>query len=111
MVCWAWLIPVRLQPPEGGADAVAIQIMYASLALVAVGVGFLKPNISTIVGRLYEDNDPRRDSAFTVFYMGINLGAFASSLIVGGVGEIYGWGYGFALAGIGLLTRFCSFCQ
>ncbi len=97
--------------PEGGADAVAIQIMYASLALVAVGVGFLKPNISTIVGRLYEDNDPRRDSAFTVFYMGINLGAFASSLIVGGVGEIYGWGYGFALAGIGLLTGFVVFIK
>ncbi len=57
-----------------GFDNVAVQIMYLSLALVAVGVGFLKPNISTIVGRLYQDNDPRRDSAFTIFYMGINMG-------------------------------------
>ncbi len=97
--------------PEGGSDAFAIQVMYASLALVAVGVGFLKPNISTIVGRLYEDNDPRRDSAFTIFYMGINIGAVVSSLVVGGVGEIYGWGYGFALAGLGLLTGLVVFIK
>jgi POT family proton-dependent oligopeptide transporter len=81
-------------------DALAIQIMYLSLALIAVGVGFLKPNISTIVGRLYADNDPRRDSGFTIFYMGINVGAALSSLIVAYIGENYGWGYGFALAGV-----------
>jgi len=74
--------------------------MYGSLALIAVGVGFLKPNISTIVGRLYAENDVRRDSAFSIFYMGINVGAFISSLIVGYVGETFGWGYGFALGGI-----------
>jgi POT family proton-dependent oligopeptide transporter len=72
-----------------GQDALAIQIMYASLALIAVGVGFLKPNISTIVGRLYAENDARRDSAFSIFYMGINVGAFLSSLIVGYIGETY----------------------
>lgn len=95
--------------PDAGADALAIQVMYASLALVAVGVGFLKPNISTIVGRLYSETDPRRDSAFTVFYMGINLGAFVSSLFVGWVGEAYGWEYGFGSAGIGLLLGLAVF--
>ncbi|WP_333797030.1 peptide MFS transporter [Rheinheimera sp.] len=94
---------------EAGQDAVAVQIMYLSLALVAVGVGFLKPNISTIVGRLYSDTDPRRDSAFTLFYMGINLGAFASSLFVGWIGEAYGWEYGFGSAGIGLLLGLVVF--
>ncbi|MGH8078032.1 MAG: peptide MFS transporter [Lysobacter sp.] len=84
----------------GSPDVFAVQIMYASLALIGVGVGFLKPNISTIVGRLYSDNDPRRDSGFTIFYMGINVGAFMSSLIVAYIGENIGWGYGFALAGV-----------
>lgn len=94
---------------EMGFDHLAVQIMYLSLALVAVGVGFLKPNISTIVGRLYEDNDPRRDSAFTIFYMGINMGAFISSLFVGWVGIEYGWEYGFGSAGIGLILGWLVF--
>jgi POT family proton-dependent oligopeptide transporter len=81
-------------------DAFAVQVMYFSLALIGVGVGFLKPNISTIIGRLYPDNDPRRDSGFTIFYMGINVGAALSSLIVGYVGINYGWGYGFGLSGV-----------
>ncbi|TWI09527.1 peptide MFS transporter [Aerolutibacter ruishenii] len=84
----------------GQQDAFAVQVMYFSLALIGVGVGFLKPNISTIVGRLYAPNDPRRDSGFTIFYMGINVGAFLSSLIVAWIGEKIGWGYGFALAGV-----------
>lgn len=87
-------------PENAVRDAFAIQVMYASLALIGVGVGFLKPNISTIVGRLYADDDPRRDSGFTIFYMGINVGAFLSSLIVAWIGEKVGWGYGFALAGV-----------
>lgn len=91
------------QASAAGADTLALQVMYLSLALVAVGVGFLKPNISTIVGRLYTDEDPRRDSAFTLFYMGINLGAIFSSLFVGWIGIAYGWEYGFASAGVGLL--------
>ncbi len=81
-------------------DDFALQVMYASLALIAVGVGFLKPNISTIVGRLYADGDPRRESGFTIFYMGINVGAALSSLIVAYVGERIGWGYGFGLSGV-----------
>ena len=87
-------------PANAVRDGVAIQVMYFSLALIGVGVGFLKPNISTIVGRLYSDDDPRRDSGFTIFYMGINVGAFLSSLIVAWIGEKIGWGYGFALAGV-----------
>lgn len=79
------------------------QIFYLSLALIIVGVGFLKPNISTIVGELYPSNDPRRDSGFTIFYMGINIGAFSSSLLCGWLGQTYGWAYGFGLAGIGML--------
>ncbi len=85
---------------QGVQDAFAVQVMYGALALIGVGVGFLKPNISTIVGRLYADTDPRRDSGFTIFYMGINVGAAASSLVVGWVGIQMGWGYGFALAGV-----------
>ncbi len=81
-------------------DDAALQIMYASLALIAVGIGFLKPNISTIVGRLYPDGDPRRESGFTLFYMGINVGAASSSLIVAYVGERIGWGWGFGVAGV-----------
>ncbi|MFD0726233.1 peptide MFS transporter [Lysobacter brunescens] len=87
-------------PDNAVRDGFAIQVMYFSLALIGVGVGFLKPNISTIVGRLYSADDPRRDSGFTIFYMGINVGAFLSSLIVAWIGEKIGWGYGFALAGV-----------
>jgi len=85
---------------QAAQDGFALQVMYASLALIAVGVGFLKPNISTIVGRLYADGDPRRESGFTIFYMGINVGAALSSLIVAYVGERIGWGYGFGLSGV-----------
>src|SRR5690606_41624999 len=81
-------------------DELAIQVMYMSLALIGVGVGFLKPNISTIVGKLYADDDPRRNSGFTIFYMGINLGAMASALIVGYIGIAWGWGWGFGLSGV-----------
>ncbi len=84
-------------------DALAIQVMYMSLAMIGVGVGFLKPNISTIVGKLYPGDDPRRDSGFTIFYMGINLGAMLSSLIVGYIGIAWGWGYGFGLSGVLML--------
>ena len=84
-------------------DAVALQVFYFSLALIVMGVGFLKPNISTIVGRLYPQDDPRRDSGFTLFYMGINLGAFASALVCGWLGETRGWHYGFGAAGVGML--------
>jgi proton-dependent oligopeptide transporter, POT family len=75
---------------------------YSGLGLIIAGVGMLKPNISTMVGGLYKQGDIRRDKGFTIFYIGINLGAFLSSLIVGYVGEVLGWHYGFGLAGIGM---------
>lgn len=75
---------------------------YTGLALIIFGVGMLKPNISTMVGGLYEKGDIRRDKGFTIFYIGINVGAFFASLIVGYVGEKIGWHYGFGLAGIGM---------
>ncbi|WP_417786004.1 peptide MFS transporter [Tenacibaculum sp.] len=73
---------------------------YTGLGFIIAGVGMLKPNISTMVGGLYKKGDIRRDKGFTIFYIGINVGAFLSSLIVGYVGEKYGWHYGFGLAGI-----------
>jgi POT family proton-dependent oligopeptide transporter len=85
-------------------DEGTLRITYLSLALITMGVGFLKPNISTIVGRLYADNDPRRDSGFSLFYAGINLGALFASLVCGYLGETYGWKYGFGAAGLGMLV-------
>ncbi|MCK5824602.1 MAG: peptide MFS transporter [Ichthyobacteriaceae bacterium] len=78
-------------------------VLYSALSLLIIGNGFFKPNISTIVGGLYENNDPRKDGGFTIFYMGINLGAFIAPLTAGYVGETYGWQYGFALAGFGMI--------
>ena len=88
-----------------GHSVLAVEQMwafYTGLAFIVSGVGMLKPNISTMVGGLYKKGDIRRDKGFTLFYIGINLGAFLSSLIVGTVGELYGWHYGFGLAGIGM---------
>jgi len=88
-----------------------LQVFYLSLALIVTGVGFLKANISTIVGSLYEQQDPRRDSGFTIFYMGINLGSFFAALLCGWLGQTYGWGYGFGLAGIGMLFGLLVFIK
>ncbi len=90
-------------------DEGALQIFYFSLALIIAGVGFLKPNISTIVGKLYPQNDPRRDGGFTIFYAGINVGALFASLICGYLGETFGWKYGFGAAGIGMLLGLTVF--
>src|SRR5690606_20384926 len=85
-------------------DEGALQVFYLSLALIIMGVGFLEPNISTIVGKLYADNDPRRDSGFTLFYAGINVGGLFAGLICAFLGETYGWKYGFGAAGIGMIA-------
>ncbi|SHF57199.1 proton-dependent oligopeptide transporter, POT family [Microbulbifer donghaiensis] len=90
-------------------DVVALKVFFMALALITVGVGFLKPNISTIVGQLYSKNDPRRDAGFTIFYMGINIGSFIATLLCGWLGETYGWGYGFGLAGIGMVVGLITF--
>lgn len=78
-------------------------MFYAAITLIILGVGALKANISTMVGQLYRPGDVRRDKGFTLFYMGINLGSALSSLLVGYIGQKYGWHYGFGLAGIGML--------
>jgi POT family proton-dependent oligopeptide transporter len=75
---------------------------FTGLGLIIAGVGCLKPNISTMVGGLYKQGDLRRDQGFTIFYIGINVGAFLSAIIVGVVAKEYGWHYGFGLAGIGM---------
>lgn len=82
---------------------------FLALAFIVVGNGFFKPNISTFVGSLYKDGDTRKDSGFTIFYMGINIGAFASPLLCGWLGREYGWHYGFALAGFGMLLGLAFF--
>ena len=82
---------------------------YGALGLLIIGNGFFKPNISTLVGSLYEEGDPRRDSGFTVFYMGINLGAMIAPLLCGYLGEVYGWHYGFGAAGIGMVAGLIVF--
>jgi POT family proton-dependent oligopeptide transporter len=80
----------------------ALWAFYTGLILIVLGVGCLKPNISTMVGGLYSKGDKRRDMGFYIFYMGINLGAAVSALLVGYVGQKIGWHYGFGLAGIGM---------
>ncbi|MGK7396196.1 MAG: peptide MFS transporter [Candidatus Cyclobacteriaceae bacterium M3_2C_046] len=75
---------------------------YVALGLIVAGNGFFKPNIATIVGGLYEQGDPRRDGAFTIFYMGVNIGAFLAPIVTGLLAAQYGWHYGFAAAGVGM---------
>ncbi|PKN33806.1 MAG: MFS transporter [Deltaproteobacteria bacterium HGW-Deltaproteobacteria-19] len=79
-------------------------LFYPALALLIVGSGAFKPNICTQVGSLYEPGDPRRDRAFSIFYVGVNLGAFLSPFVCGTLGEVYGWHYGFGAAGVGMVA-------
>ncbi len=90
-------------------DTAALKVFYLALALIVMGVGYLKPNISTIVGKLYSKEDPRRDSGFTIFYMGINIGSFVATILCGWLGETYGWKYGFGAAGIGMIIGLFTF--
>ncbi len=76
--------------------------LHVALGLLIVGNGFFKANAASMVGQLYEDDDPRRDGAYTIYYMGINLGAFVSPLVAGTLGEKFGWHWGFASAGVGM---------
>ena len=92
-------------------DPFFLSIFYLALSLIIMGVGFLKPNISTIVGQLYEDKDPRRDPGFTLYYYGINLGAFWASILCGLLGETVGWWAGFGLAGLGMLAGLVVFMR
>jgi POT family proton-dependent oligopeptide transporter len=84
-------------------------IMFLALSFIIMGVGFLKPNISSIVGQLYPENDPRRDAGFTLYYYGINLGAFVAAIVCGRLGQEVGWWAGFGLAGIGMAAGWVVF--
>ena len=84
-------------------------LLNLALGLLILGNGFFKPNISTMVGQLYPQGDARRDSAYTIFYMGINLGAFFSPLVCGTLGETIGWHYGFGAAGVGMVFGLIMF--
>lgn len=94
---------------DGGQGSAALDIFWLALAFIIVGSGFLKANISVMVGQLYPIKDVRRDGAYTIFYMGINLGAAAGSLLCGYLGQTYGWSYGFGLAGFGMLAGLAVF--
>ena len=79
-------------------------LFFIGLSLIVVGNGYFKPNISSFLGKFYEQNDPRKDSAFTIFYMGINVGAFLAPITCGYLGETYDWDWGFGLAAAGMLA-------
>lgn len=91
------------------AFAAGKSAFFLGLLLIVLGTGLLKPNISAIVGDLYPEDSPKRDSGFSIFYMGINIGAFAGQLVTGFLGEIYGWHYGFGAAGVGMLAGLMVF--
>jgi POT family proton-dependent oligopeptide transporter len=93
----------------GYANDPALNIFWLALAFIIVGSGFLKANISVIVGQLYPRTDIRRDGAYTIFYMGINVGAAVGTIIAGYLGETLGWAYGFGAAGIGMLLGLVVF--
>ncbi len=90
-------------------DPLYLNFMYFALSMIIMGVGFLKPNISTIVGQLYPRGDPRQDSGFTLYYFGINLGSFWAAILCGYLGETVGWWAGFGLGGLGMLAGFVVF--
>jgi len=92
-----------------GRDQGFVNLLYLALALIIMGVGFLKSNISSIVGQLYTKGDPRRDPGFTLFYYGVNLGAFWAAILCGYLGETFGWSWGFGLAGVGMLAGYLTF--
>src|SRR5882672_9187147 len=80
-----------------------LPFFFTGLGLIVIGTGLLKPNVSTIVGTLYTRDDPRRDAGFSLFYMGINLGAFIAPLVTGWLGQKINWHIGFAAAGVGMV--------
>ncbi len=92
-------------------DPFFLNVFYLALALIIVGVGYLKANISSIVGELYEAGDPRRDPGFTLYYFGINLGSFWAAILCGYLGQEFGWWAGFGLAGVGMLAGWLVFVK
>ena len=99
-------LPKGAMAPGGERDSFTITIMLAALSLICVGNGFFKPNISTIVGTLYDKGDRRRDAGFTIFYMGINLGSIGGQLLCPLLADTFGWWAGLSLAGVGMLISY-----
>jgi POT family proton-dependent oligopeptide transporter len=99
-------LPKGSMEAGGDRNALTIAIMLAALSLICVGNGFFKPNISTIVGALYEQGDRRRDSGFTIFYMGINLGSILGQLFCPLLADYFGWWAGLSLAGVGMVISY-----
>jgi POT family proton-dependent oligopeptide transporter len=99
-------LPKGSMESGGERDPLTIAVMLAALSLICVGNGFFKPNISTIVGTLYGKGDRRRDSGFTIFYMGINLGSIGGQLFCPLLADTFGWWAGLSLAGIGMLISY-----
>jgi POT family proton-dependent oligopeptide transporter len=103
--------PARVVDGAVVRETLALQVFYLSSAFIIIGVGFLKPSISSMVGQLYRENDARRDTGFTIFYMGINVGAMLAAATCGYLGQRWGWAYGFGLAGIGMLAGLVTFVK
>lgn len=108
LTCGHFLMAFEGDPSLGQANPM-INVFWAALAFIIVGSGFLKANISVIVGQLYPRTDVRRDGAYTIFYMGINSGAAIGTIIAGYLGQTYGWAYGFGAAGLGMLLGLIVF--
>jgi proton-dependent oligopeptide transporter, POT family len=106
LTCGHFLMAVE---GSGGQGDPTINIFWLALSFIIVGSGFLKANISVIVGQLYPRTDVRRDGAYTIFYMGINVGAAIGTILAGWLGETYGWRYGFGAAGVGMLLGLIVF--
>jgi len=100
-------LPKGAMEPGADRDPFTIAVMLLALSLISVGNGFFKPNISTIVGTLYDKGDRRRDSGFTIFYMGINLGSILGQLFCPILADWLGWWAGLSLAGVGMLISYC----
>jgi POT family proton-dependent oligopeptide transporter len=107
--------PLPAQLPKGSykldiqRNSTGVNLFYFALSMIIMGVGFLKPNISTIVGQLYPQGDPRRDAGFTLYYYGVNLGAFWAGVLCGYLGQTVGWWAGFGLAGVGMALGWVVF--
>ncbi|MDB5429792.1 MAG: transporter [Caulobacter sp.] len=103
------VLPKGSYEQKATRDGNYVGIFYLALSLIIMGVGFLKANISSIVGQLYTEADPRRDPGFTLYYYGVNLGAFWAAILCGYLGQEYGWNWGFGAAGVGMLLGFLTF--
>ena len=103
------VLPAGSFTMEKKTDPLSTNAFYLAVSLIIMGVGFLKPNISTVVGQLYPQGDPRRDAGFTLYYYGINLGAFWASVLCGLLGQTIGWWAGFGLAGVGMALGWIVF--